>query len=212
VTQDIVGYAYITISTSAVFAALGLLLGSKEDRTRSLMMTDPLTGLFNRRYYDLRLRDELAKVARYGGNLALLLIDVDRLKEINDRLGHEGGDRALVAVASALRTSLRATDIAARYGGDEFAALCPFTSAHEASVLAHRMQTRLEALLSDTLVTVSIGVADLREARAENAEALFDAADRALYEAKAAGRNWVQVAEALPTCAHLLAAQAERSP
>src|SRR5689334_15883694 len=90
--SDWVTYAYVGISTALMFALLGFILGGAQDRMRSLMMTDPLTGLFNRRYLHQRLLDELARVARYGGTLSLLMIDVDRLKQINDRLGHEAGD------------------------------------------------------------------------------------------------------------------------
>jgi diguanylate cyclase (GGDEF)-like protein len=192
--RDGAGYVYLLCSSILVFALCGFALGLKEERMRALMMTDPLTGLYNRRYLQLRLDAEAARVARYGGALSMMIIDVDRLKTINDRLGHETGDRALLLVATAIRASLRASDVAARFGGDEFAVLCPATSAEEARVLAERIRSRLYTLVEETLVTVSIGIADLRAQQADAVEQLFPAADRALYQAKAAGRNRVQVA------------------
>jgi len=195
---DVAGYLYLTCSTAVVLASCGFVLGNNADRMRALMMTDPLTGLFNRRYLDQRLRHEAARIARYGGELSLMVIDVDRLKEINDRLGHETGDRALLAVANALHGGLRATDVAARHGGDEFAVLCPFTSANEARRLAERIRTQLDTELGGKPMTVSIGIADLRAARNSHVEALFDAADRALYRAKTEGRNQVQIAASDP--------------
>jgi diguanylate cyclase (GGDEF)-like protein len=195
--RDNLGYLYLLCSSMLVFASCGFVLGKKEERTRALMMTDPLTGLYNRRYLQLRLEAETARTTRYGGALSMMIIDVDRLKSINDRLGHETGDRALVLVAAAIRFSLRASDVAARYGGDEFAVLCPSTSAEEARVLSERIRSRLYTLVEETLVTVSIGIADLRAPQATGAEQLFPAADRALYQAKAAGRNCVRVASAV---------------
>jgi diguanylate cyclase (GGDEF)-like protein len=193
--RDVVGYVYLTVSTMIVFTLLGAMLGAAADRLRALVMTDPLTGLFNRRYLDQRLIAELARADRDGGELALLVVDVDRLKEINDTLGHEGGDRALVSVAGALRSSLRASDVAARFGGDEFTVLCPSTSVATSSRLTQRLRASLDAL-TDGRVTVSIGVADLKGSRAATPEALFAAADCALYEAKAAGRDRVRLASA----------------
>jgi diguanylate cyclase (GGDEF)-like protein len=194
--RDSAGYLYLLCSSMLVFALCGFALGVKEERMRALMMTDPLTGLYNRRYLQLRLDAEAARVARYGGALSMMMIDVDRLKAINDRLGHETGDRALGLVATAIRASLRASDVAARFGGDEFAVVCPATSAEEARVLAERIRSRLYTLVEETLITVSIGIADLGAQQADTVEQLLPAADRALYQAKAAGRNRVQVASA----------------
>jgi diguanylate cyclase (GGDEF)-like protein len=192
--RNAITYAYLTFSTMFMFVLLGVVLGAKQDHMRSLMMTDPLTGLFNRRYLQQRLLDELARVARYGGNLSLLVIDVDHLKQINDGLGHEAGDRALRRVAKAIQRSLRATDSAARYGGDEFAVLCPATTARESLRLSRRIRMRLDDLAAETHTTVSIGVADLAYVRAKNSRELFEAADRALYEAKNAGRDSIRIA------------------
>jgi diguanylate cyclase (GGDEF)-like protein len=176
-------YTYVSLSTSIKFAVLGWRLGRKEDQLYDASLTDALTGVSNRRHFDARLREETARAARHRQPLALLLVDVDRLKDINDRDGHAAGDAALVAVAAALVGSCRATDVAARYGGDEFAVLAPMTLRGEAIELAQRIRAHLRA---HATVTVSIGVAD-----SESSVPLCQAADRALYAAKAAGRDRV---------------------
>src|SRR6185503_6605263 len=133
--------------------------------------------------------EELLRADRYGTPLALLIVDVDHLKQVNDRAGHTAGDRALAAVADAMRRSCRATDLPARVGGDELAVLASSTTAAEAVTLAERIRASLPPSLS-----VSIGVADLDGAAAETVEALYIAADQALYRAKTAGRDQVAIA------------------
>lgn len=195
---DFHAYLYLTIATSCLLIVLGIFLGNREDRLRRLAVTDPLTGLLNRRYFAERLRHELERAKRYRTPLSLLVIDLDWLKAINDGLGHNAGDRAIKAVATTLSKGLRATDVAARYAGDEFAALLPQTSAHEALGLARRVGTQVSTIdygPDGAPLSVSIGVADLEGASAATAEDLFMAADEALYAAKAAGRNNVVVAK-----------------
>src|SRR3990172_11692659 len=97
------------------------MIGSNEDQLQRISSTDPLTGLANRRLLDKRLREELARVDRYNHPLALMLLDLDGLKTVNDRRGHEAGDNAIPAVARTLPKACRNTDLAARFGGDEFA-------------------------------------------------------------------------------------------
>jgi len=92
-------------------------------------VTDPLTGLFNRYHFETALKREVARCLRHGAKLSLLLLDVDQLKAVNDRWGHQAGDRVLGAVARAIQESLRGTDVASRYGGDEFAVILPDTDA-----------------------------------------------------------------------------------
>ena len=197
-------YGYLLAATAALTTVLGWLVGRKEDLLEALSVTDPLTGLANRRRLLAAFGDELNRSARYGTPLALLLIDLDRLKEINDRRGHAQGDRALQLVAESLRRSCRATDLAARTGGDEFLVLAVNTSAGEALALAHRVCAtvrRLGAAANDkekTMpapeVTVSIGVADLDDITLPTFLSLHAAADAALYAAKAAGRDRVLAA------------------
>ncbi|KIJ97562.1 hypothetical protein K443DRAFT_105471 [Laccaria amethystina LaAM-08-1] len=197
---DQLAYCYLTLSTSTIFIVLGAILGMQEDRLRRLATTDGLTGLLNRRYFSLRLSQELARAKRYQTPLSLLVIDLDWLKAINDGAGHDAGDRAIRGVASALSRTLRATDIAARYGGDEFVALLPQTSATEAMGVAARINACVAEFNhgpGGAPLSVSIGVADLECAASDTAEDLFAAADEALYAAKAAGRNSVMAAPAV---------------
>jgi diguanylate cyclase (GGDEF)-like protein len=197
-------YGYLLAATVALTTVLGWLVGRKEDLLEALSVTDPLTGLANRRRLLAAFADELNRSARYGTPLALLLIDLDRLKEINDRRGHAQGDRALQLVAESLRRSCRATDLAARTGGDEFLVLAVNTSAGEALALAHRVCATVRRLgaagnekektVPPPEVTVSIGVADLDDITLPTFLSLHAAADAALYAAKAAGRDRVVAA------------------
>ena len=169
-------YAYLLVATLAMMTSLGWLVGRKEDLLGRLSTTDPLTGLANRRRLRSAFADELNRAARYDTPLALLLVDLDRLKDINDRHGHGDGDRALQLVAEALRRTCRATDLAARYGGDEFIVLAVNTPATEARVLALRIRDSVRRLslragrwskaTEPINHTVSIGAADLRAAAA----------------------------------------------
>jgi diguanylate cyclase (GGDEF)-like protein len=180
-------YVYVAGSTLAAFAAFGHVLGRQADRLARLARTDALTGLLNRRAFEERLAEEWERAVRYGGRLSLLLIDLDGLKAVNDRAGHRQGDLALRAVADGLRQDCRAVDVAARWGGDEFAVLAPATAADEALELAERV--RVSATRTEW--TVSIGLSSLDPGRSETAEMLLRRADAALYAAKRRGRNRV---------------------
>jgi diguanylate cyclase (GGDEF)-like protein len=180
--------AYFIVAT----AILLILLSEREARLRRTSTIDAATGLGNRAAYNDRVVQEVACAVRCGKPLSLLVVDLDHLKEINDGHGHEAGDRALRAVAETLRRTCRSTDLAARWGGDELVVLAPSTTAREALALAGRIRTTLARLTP--AVTVSIGVADLQAARSRRPQDLFDAADRALYRAKACGRDKVVAA------------------
>jgi len=189
--RDPVTYAYLTVSTTVAFGTFGFLLGRAADRLRRSSETDPLTHLWNRRRFQEQLELELHRARRYGSLLSLLLVDVDRLKEINDSGGHEAGDAALRQVAQALSQSSRKADVAARWGGDEFVLLAPGVDAAAARTLAERIRTTLAGLAGSPArpPTLSIGVADTKIAGADDSRQLIAAADQALYAAKAAGRN-----------------------
>lgn len=189
--------AYWTLSAAAVLAGAGFVLGRQLERFARLSTIDPLTGLANARAFDRRLHSELARALRYAQPLALLLIDVDRLKGINDAGGHAAGDRALRTVAAAIRHELRETDFAARRSGDEFAVIAPATAPPGGRFLADRIRRRLlSAQQDDAAVTASIGVSGWYPGMPEafTPARLTEAADRALYEAKRNGRNTIEAA------------------
>jgi len=154
-------------------------------------ITDPLTGLFNRYHFDATMTHEIARCRRYGVPLSLLLVDVDRLKLLNDRWGHHAGDQALGRVATAIQKSLRGTDIAARLGGDEFAIILPDTDAVAGLIVATRIRRNLVESASTT-VTLSGGLVELpRQVADASAVQLMLVADHALYAAKNSGGNCV---------------------
>jgi diguanylate cyclase (GGDEF)-like protein len=191
ITADAWTYGYVAFSTALVFSAFGYALGRQVDRLVELFSTDPLTNLKNRRVMQERLEEEIAHAERYGTSLSLLLIDLDGLKTLNDRDGHWAGDVALRRAAAAVRSGCRATDIAARWGGDEFALLAPHTGPSEARHLAERIR-ELAAKEGPQSITVSVGVATAARSRPGwTPEALVREADGALYEAKRLGRNRV---------------------
>lgn len=150
-----------------------------------LAARDRLTGLYNRRLFEEQLEVAVARSVRTGEELSLLVVDVDGLKRINDLGGHQAGDKALCALAEALRTTTRATDVCCRLGGDEFAAILPASGSEAALVVAERAQDRLTEL-GRGQCSFSGGVARLVEAHA-GAYDLYRAADIAAYRAKAAG-------------------------
>ncbi|MBA2380250.1 MAG: sensor domain-containing diguanylate cyclase, partial [Blastocatellia bacterium] len=158
---------------------------------KQLSVTDPLTGLLNRRYMDPRLAEELKRSKRHGFPLALLLLDIDDFKSYNDTFGHPAGDSALRKVAEVLKASLRGVDVAARWGGEEFAILLPNTKTDEAFLIAERIRVEVEtAEMPKRRITVSIGIAT-ESPEIDTSGELIQAADFALYEAKNRGRNTV---------------------
>ena len=195
-------YGYVAISTTIMFSGLGAIIGANEDLLHRMSLTDPLTGLPNRRHFDKRVREELARVDRYHYPLTLMVIDLDGLKTLNDRLGHEGGDNALRAVARSLQQTCRATDLAARIGGDEFAVLATNIHLTEAIALAERIRNTVQteaSWLSSELpaLTLSVGIADTSCITELHPDRLYSAADRAMYTAKHEGKDRVALAPVL---------------
>jgi diguanylate cyclase (GGDEF)-like protein len=188
-----------TARALAAPAALALLNDRLADQGRQLAhaaTVDPLTGLFNRRHFHTRIEEEIERARRYSLDLALLLIDIDDFKQINDTLGHLAGDYLLRQVAEVLKRSVRVFDVCTRYGGEEFAILMPGSSAANAMVVAERIRARVESASRDDgplppylRITVSLGLAVLGTESAS--QELIARADRALYRAKAEGKNRV---------------------
>lgn len=158
-----------------------------------LSLTDSLTGLHNRRYFELLLNNDVERSRRFRHGLSVIMGDLDRFKDYNDTFGHPAGDEALQRVAQCLREGRRKADVVVRYGGEEFAILLPETDAADALQVAEKIRAAVVNLggLKRPL-TISLGVASLRE-RGADAEELIDQADRALYQAKRTGRNRTHV-------------------
>jgi two-component system cell cycle response regulator len=161
-----------------------------------LSTTDRLTGLDNRGVFESRLAEELVRSARYRHPFSLALVDIDNFKRLNDTKGHAEGDRRLCIVAQMLRRRLRGSDVAARYGGDEFALLLPETGHDEALALIEDIRAAIAAHLDppptspEEALTCSVGLASWPE-DASSAKDLLGAADARLYEAKRSGRDRV---------------------
>lgn len=167
-------------------------------------ITDPLMGIYNRRYLERRLADEVERAKRYGMPLSVLLIDIDHFKRVNDIYGHQVGDIVLEGMAQLIVTTLRTTDIVARYGGEEIMVIAPSTPVKTAENLAERLRKvvenssyeipiELDRDISALGVTVSIGVACFSQ-DTQDMQDLIQNADKALYRAKSEGRNRVVTA------------------
>lgn len=172
-------------------------LEAANDRLRSLVVTDELTGLKNRRAFDERLTFEFSMARRKRRDLSVVLLDADDFKLVNDRYGHPAGDDVLRRLGKALRETVRETDLAARYGGEEFAVILPETGAKEATRWCMRLQRALGAVpWENSRVTVSMGLASKGPEHLSGGE-MVQAADRALYQAKDSGKNRLVAASAL---------------
>jgi diguanylate cyclase (GGDEF)-like protein len=200
-------YGYLLVGATAGFAVFGAMLGVREDALErlnrqldALAVSDPLTGLKNARYFRARLEEARAAALRAGEPLSVLMLDLDRFKEVNDRFGHPAGDRVLRAVADAIASVVRDGDTAARLsgsvarmGGEEFAVVLPGADEAAAAAIGERIleAIRAAALMTDqgeVRVSASGGVAVMGP-DALDADALYARADQALYAAKAAGRD-----------------------
>jgi len=167
-------------------------------------LTDPLTGIANRRFFERRMREEVERVKRSRNELACIVVDVDHFKKINDIYGHVIGDVVLQRVATELGRDLRSSDVLARYGGEEFVLLLPGTSVAEATEIAERLRSALQHLefrdvgFESIQVTATLGLAMLdRNIKEAGPTELFERADAALYKGKQSGRNQVVVSPRL---------------
>jgi diguanylate cyclase (GGDEF)-like protein len=162
---------------------------------QELALTDGLTGCYNRRSFELQLERDLHLATRIRQPLSLIMLDLDKFKQINDNAGHEAGDNALRMLAHNLTSELRAVDTAARFGGDEFAVILPQANIEGAMVVAERLRSRLgrTEIPGFGALTASFGLASY-PAHASSRDTLVDAADRALFNSKRSGRNRISVA------------------
>ncbi|TAN50474.1 MAG: GGDEF domain-containing protein, partial [Betaproteobacteria bacterium] len=202
--RDLLAPAMFLLGALFVLLVTRLALSTAHDVQRVAMLeheniTDALTGLRNRRFLDLRLAEEMSRAARYGAPVSVLLLDIDHFKSVNDTCGHAVGDRVLAEVGRIVRETVRNTDLAARYGGEEMAIIAPQTPLSTAVMLGERLRRNIEAKAANAVpemavlerpITVSIGVAK-SSTPPESASKLLWRADSALYEAKGGGRNRV---------------------
>ena len=170
-------------------------LRRERDRAVLAAVTDPLTGLHNRGFFQESLSVEVLRSRRYGRPLSLLLVDIDHFKLVNDALGHAAGDKALREVADRMRKTARATDVVARYGGEEFAVLLPETAHANALIAGERIRAAVDGTpvigrAGTRALTISVGVATCPD-NATEADKLLEQVDTALYAAKTGGRNRV---------------------
>jgi len=193
-------HCLIQITDVTVAVGREKLLREQTMVLRSQTFSDGLTGVANRRHFDVAIDKEMRRAKRSGSPLSLLMIDIDHFKDYNDQYGHQQGDTCLKQVASALATMLnRSGDVLARYGGEEFAAILPDTEPGKALMLAEAIRKGVRALAIENghedgaarHITVSIGVATQSGAAPLDIDQLIGAADRALYQAKDGGRNRV---------------------
>ena len=199
-------FVWLTGSLSLQTAMDVMRVGLLERET----LTDPLTGVFNRRYLDRCLSQEVASARRYGLPFSALLLDIDHFKQINDGHGHQVGDEVLASLGKIIAGELRDPDVVARYGGEEFLVMAVNTPLSGAIDLAERLRKRIEShgfnlpgvpdAEGGICATVSIGVASLGDA-IDSAEKLVHAADRNLYRAKHGGRNQVIAGAPAPASA-----------
>ena len=168
-------------------------LESSNTRLKEFSFTDDVTGLYNRRFFAMRLEDEVSRYSRFSHPLSVVMIDVDGFKAVNDDLGHTAGDETLRIVGNVLQRQSRSVDVICRYGGDEFAVLLVETARDGALLYAERIRRQIEtaAFGHGRGITVSLGVACLPEDAGPVPEDIVTAADWALYEAKRAGKNQV---------------------
>jgi two-component system, cell cycle response regulator len=172
-----------------------LKLAALVEDSKRLADTDGLTGLMNRRAFLQAMRGELPRCDRHGYSLAVLLLDVDHFKSINDKRGHAAGDRVLAALGAMLKREMRLSDSVARWGGEEFVVALTSTDPDGAGLAAERVRSLVEAMDvrtdSDEKIRVTVSVGLATRSSGESLDVVVDRADRAMYRAKAGGRNCV---------------------
>jgi len=177
------------INTLASLSALAL----RNARHYEQAITDAMTKLFLKRYFQIRLDDEIKRAGRYHNKMTLMMMDIDHFKRINDTYGHTKGDEVLIAVANAIKDNFRDVDVAARYGGEEFSVIMPEVSKEDALIPAERLRKAVESIPfvlngENVTMTISIGLAEFSK-DAQTPLLLIEAADAALYRSKENGRN-----------------------
>ena len=190
--RELPEFLRLALMSGAAFLGIHIIAVRKrlEKQFAKQATLDPLTGLMNHKHFHKELERQLALARRYGEQGTILFLDLDGFKAVNDRLGHQTGDELLKRVAEIIAQCLRVTDIVARLGGDEFAVFLPRTDTHHANVAAENIRKAIGELTAGASlrVSASIGLVAFPD-HGDNAESLLIFADRAMYRAKAQGRN-----------------------
>lgn len=185
-----------TLETYSKYMSPYLQNALLHNKIQEMASYDSLTHVLNRRFGLIRLREQFSEAQRYGSDLSVIMLDIDKFKNVNDTYGHEAGDLILKQVVSTIVLNLRDEEVICRYGGEEFLIILPMTNLNKAGLAAERVRTLIQQLTNyykdkAILVTASLGVANLASLATQNENNLINAADTALYHAKNMGRNQV---------------------
>lgn len=184
----------VSVLLSYLFVALIARLQRLQARVEQLAATDSLTGVLNRRMYEITVRQEMARCRRYRQPLSLIMVDIDHFKQINDTLGHSRGDIVLRNIADAIADNLRESDYLFRYGGEEFVVLSPQTDIDGVDTLARRIKNNVEQLRIPGIPPLTISLGLVSSDQEMSHQDMLEKADEALYVAKARGRNRIELA------------------
>ncbi len=193
-TQQVI-WPVSTIGLASCLALSELRRRRAEEKVNVLQAestTDPLTGVGNRRWLDIEMKQRIAQLKRQNAPFSTLLVDIDHFKAINDRLGHDAGDAVLVSVAKELRNTLRDMDVICRIGGEEFVIVLPGTNADAAVLASERLRTAIESAdfpFHNQLIAVTVSIGLTAACVSDTKETMLKRADEALYAAKRSGRN-----------------------
>jgi diguanylate cyclase (GGDEF)-like protein len=188
-------FVYLFICSLIAFTSFGWYVGCNEEKSKAKSLTDPLTQCFNFRYFHERFEEELQRATRSGQSLSVMILDIDKFKDVNDKFGHPAGDKVLVDTCHTIAENLRTYEILCRVGGEEFAILTLQSALPAALDIAHRIKEKINSKViiideqQQLSITVSIGVSSYRSG--DSIDSMISRADKALYEAKNSGRNCV---------------------
>lgn len=194
---DYLLYGYITFATAFAFSMLGFVIGRREQTITDLALSDSLTGLYNKRYFQTRLEQEFERYARYRTPVSIVQVDLDHFKLVNDTWGHQAGDMILKEVAKVILSNLRTGEIAARVGGEEICIIVCNSETDAAFKLSERLRNAIRSRRfrwhhDEINITASFGIAGANESM-HTMHDLYEEADKALYASKQKGRDMTSI-------------------